>query len=208
MSWILLLFSRVSSPSSSNTSCGAGGRGCDVSQPIYMAWTTLHTVPIPLCTRVSTCPRLPTFFRHVYDYLRSSTPCLLGLRSSTWCLRYRQYMSMPIVYSAQSTSCDSTSQLLPQHLFSLTVCSVTTTSALPSSTLSQCLRQMLASRWYFCYFSISIAPESFHTTMSISTSCLSIPAHVYTLGLRLQLPNTSLNGGNVCLATIHSSDRD
>jgi hypothetical protein len=26
--------------------------------------------------------------------------------------------------------------------------------------------------------------------------------------LRLQLPNTSLNGGNVCLATLHSSDRD
>ncbi len=24
----------------------------------------------------------------------------------------------------------------------------------------------------------------------------------------LQLPNTSLNGGNVCLATLHSSDRD
>jgi hypothetical protein len=26
--------------------------------------------------------------------------------------------------------------------------------------------------------------------------------------LHLQLPNTSLNGGNVCLATLHSSDRD
>ena len=33
-------------------------------------------------------------------------------------------------------------------------------------------------------------------------------AHLWPYFLHLQLPNTSLNGGNVCLATLHSSDRD
>jgi len=33
-------------------------------------------------------------------------------------------------------------------------------------------------------------------------------AHLWPFFLHLQLPNTSLNGGNVCLATLHSSDRD
>jgi hypothetical protein len=33
-------------------------------------------------------------------------------------------------------------------------------------------------------------------------------AHLWPYLLHLQLPNTSLNGGNVCLATLHSSDRD
>jgi hypothetical protein len=65
----------------------------------------------------------------------------------------------------------------------------------------------LPHRLYSLTFSIDHAYAQFRPYSLRLTSCDSTTLTCGRL-LRLQLPNTSLNGGNVCLATLHSSDRD
>jgi hypothetical protein len=124
------------------TSLAGRGRGCDVTQPIYVMWTILHTVPIllftsfydfhlhssTLCESAIHCafssvlwtaqqsPRISTCLRlSTLFYAMSSTPIFLYMMSTLLYIWLRQYMSTPITYSAQSTLFNFMWQPLQPH---------------------------------------------------------------------------------------------
>jgi hypothetical protein len=105
---------------------------------------------------------------------------------------------------------------VPAYLFSCTYSPSTTTLFYMSLTLLYTwLRQCMSTPIIYTQCTVYLllrhatAPAIFFpSTASPSPFPVHAYAHLWPYYLRLQLPNTSLNGGNVCLATLHSSDRD